>query len=86
MHIKMSLKPYSPPVRNLKLNINIGRPVPDYPHPVTEEKGVNTITLRAGHCINFTFNVQASSNVVTNMKLILETPYEKISTKLKFHF
>ena len=84
--IKMSLKPFSPPLRHLKLNINIGRPVPDYPHPVTEHKGVSYITLNPGHSIDFTFNVQVSSNVVTNMKLILETPYEKITTKLKFHF
>ena len=44
------------------------------------------MTLKSGHSIDFTFNVQVSSNVVTNMKLILETPFEKINTKLKFHF
>ena len=84
--IKLTFQPYSPPIQDLILNVAVGKAFPSYNHNIETNGSRFSFSLRSGHAINITYQVLVKTNLVAECMIMIETPYEKMMPKLKFHF
>jgi hypothetical protein len=85
-NITLRLEPYSIPHKNINFSVTFDRPFPFYQGSMTQENAITKIELRSGHTINMTIQVRVTKTIVGDMVLMLNTPYEKITPKIRFHF